>query len=32
MWGRIVRMTVKAGLHASKAIPGAGPVVDLVEG
>ncbi len=32
LWSKIVRTGVKAGLHASKAIPGAGPVVDLVDG
>lgn len=28
---RVVRTGVKAGLHASKAVPGAGPIVDLVD-
>lgn len=32
LWSKIVRTGVKAGLHASKAIPGAAPVVELVDG
>ncbi|XVU30143.1 tetratricopeptide repeat protein [Actinoplanes sp. CA-054009] len=32
LWSQVVRTGVKAGLHASKALPGAAPIVDLVDG
>ncbi|SNY52508.1 ATP-binding protein [Paractinoplanes atraurantiacus] len=32
LWSQVVRTGVKAGLHASKALPGAAPLVDLVDG
>ncbi|XVV08196.1 tetratricopeptide repeat protein [Actinoplanes sp. CA-131856] len=32
LWSQIVRTGVKAGLHASKVLPGAAPIVDLVDG
>jgi tetratricopeptide (TPR) repeat protein len=32
LWSRVARTGVKVGLHASKVVPGAGPVVDLVDG
>ncbi|MFI5897221.1 tetratricopeptide repeat protein [Actinoplanes sp. NPDC051513] len=32
LWSKIVRTGVKAGLHASKVIPGAAPVVELIDG
>ncbi|MGH3709972.1 MAG: tetratricopeptide repeat protein, partial [Pseudonocardiaceae bacterium] len=31
IWSKVIRTSVKAGLHVSKMIPGAGPVVDLVD-
>ncbi|MBU2663447.1 tetratricopeptide repeat protein [Actinoplanes bogorensis] len=30
-WSKVTRTAVKIGLHASKALPGAGPIVDLVD-
>lgn len=32
LWSQVVRTGVKVSLHASKAVPGVGPVVDLVDG
>lgn len=32
LWRQVIRTGVKVGLHASKALPGVAPVVDLVDG
>jgi tetratricopeptide (TPR) repeat protein len=32
LWSQVVRTGVKAGLHASKALPGIAPVIELVDG
>ncbi len=32
LWSQVIRTGVKVGLHASKALPGVAPVVDLVDG
>jgi hypothetical protein len=31
VWSQVIRTSVKMGLHVSKVMPGAGPVVDLVD-